>query len=78
MLYNPLGIEFTPEFTIAGPERAIADMLHRSPHTYFDNIEDLDPLLLQRLADEYLTRSPRARAEIHTLLNHANEYTSLV
>ena len=78
MLYNPLGMEFTHEFTIAGPERAIADTLHRSPHTYFDNIEDLDPLLLQRLADEYLTESPRARAAIHTLLNHANEYSSLV
>lgn len=42
LLYNPSGIIFKDNFSIASAERAFLDMLYLCPNYYFDNLKNID------------------------------------
>ena len=54
VLANPLGITQIDGIFIASRERAVADILHRSPEYWFDSPESIDLELLETMTRVYI------------------------
>lgn len=56
ILTNPLWIINTWGYMVATPERAICDRLYLSPNYYFDNLQWINYMLLENIAQMYNKR----------------------
>jgi predicted transcriptional regulator of viral defense system len=53
IFYNPLGLECDGKNTIAGKERTIGDLMYVYPNIAFDNLSNVDTVLLSKIAGIY-------------------------
>lgn len=71
LLILPLGLKSGGGWTAATPERAVADVIYRSPGYHFDDTSRLDPDLLVRLAAAY---RPYSKRTADTLISFAADH----
>lgn len=64
MLFEPIGISHKNGYSMAWPERAIADTIYRSGPIYFDRLEGIDWSLLRDISHIYGKYNKRTEKDI--------------
>jgi predicted transcriptional regulator of viral defense system len=71
IFYNPLGLEYDGKNTVAGKERTMGDLMYVYPNIAFDNLNNVDTVLLSKISRIYKNR--RVERDITKLIKQIED-----